>query len=252
MPEDADLGDCSRLPALSAESTETPEYGVADRLTSRCGILSISPSRINGSSGFSLIEVLIGLAITSVVSALIFASLATQMTQADTVRRSTNASFETAMSIRLWRSVISATVPSWQDEEAEKFQGSKEAASGTFVNALFGSSDGLQGYAVALNARGQERWLEIRVGEEQWQVGRVPLNAEFRYLGQSGAWRTFWPPLPASSANSQDFQNYIQDYGLPVMMCVWDTEENRPLGFEVRFENSGVLPARTRDLIGLP
>ena len=212
--------------------------------------LSASPAR--ASLGFSLIEVMIGLAITSVISALIFASLGTQMTQADAVRRSASASFDTAMSIRLWSSVISSTVPTWQDEETGKFQGTKEAASGTFVNTLFGPSDGLQGYAVALNARGQERWLEIRVGEELWQVGRVPLTAEFRYLGQSGAWRTFWPPLPSANANSQDFQNYIQDYGLPVMMCVWDTEENRPLGFEVRFENSGVLPARTRDLVGGP
>ncbi len=204
--------------------------------------------RQDQSAGFSLIEVLIGLAITSVISALIFASLGTQMTQADAVRRATSESFDATMTTRLVTSVISSTQASWQDEDVPVFRGNREVVSGLFVNRLFGESEGLERYTIALRPLGQERRIEIVIGDETWIVARLPLTAEFRYLGLSGTWRQAWPPLPVSNPTEQDFQASILDYGLPVMMGIWDAETGRPLGLEARFENSGVLPSRSQDL----
>ena len=199
--------------------------------------------------GFSLIEVLIGLAITSVISSLIFASLATQMTQADAVRRSTAESLDGAITSRLFSSVVSPTVPSWYEEESSSFKGTPEVVSGTFVNTLFGPSAGLDRYRINLRREGTMSFLEIMVGEDTWRVGKFPLSAEFRYMGQSGVWRQSWPPLPEANPRTEDFQAFLQDYGLPVMMCVWDPDAGHSIGFEVRFENSGVLPNRTQDLL---
>ncbi len=201
------------------------------------------------SAGFSLIEVLIGLAITSVISVLIFASLATQMTQADAVRRSTRAALDATLSARLVDAVISSTVPAWHDEDVAGFRGTRDVVSGHFVNRLFGASTGLEPYTVTLRREGEESLLEVVAGDETWRLTGLPLTAEFRYLGQSGIWRDSWPPLPATHSSAPDFQAFLYDYGLPAMVRVWDPATERPAGFEASFENSGVLPARTQDLV---
>lgn len=201
------------------------------------------------SAGFSLLEVLVALAITSIISALIFSSLTTQVTQADVIRRSTQDAFESVTSRRLAELVVARTIPAWADEPEAQFSGSREEFAGSAAVDLFGRSEGLQKYRLSLRPEGAYSWLDVEVGDKSWSTLRFPVGAKFRYLGPSGTWRDSWPAPVPSATSLELLESELMDVGLPSLISVWDAASERQLGLELRLQNSGALPVRARDLV---
>lgn len=209
-----------------------------------------APAHRAANQGFSLLEVLIALSITALVSALIFSSLATQMTQADLVRRSTFQAFEGLTGRRLAGLVVSRTLPAWSEEVQSRFSGSPEAMSGLTAADLFGPWEGIRNYELRLMPEGEGRRLYVALNGATWPTLTFPPGARFRYLGPSGRWHTHWPPPGREPEGLAELETYLMDTGLPVLVAVWDEGNDRFVGLEIRFDNSAALPARVRDLVG--
>lgn len=212
--------------------------------------MSDVPSLRSAQTGFSLIEVLIALAITSIIAALIFSSLVSQVTQADSVRRSSQSAFDAVTSRRLAELVVSRTVPAWADEEVGRFTGTQTQVSGLSAVSVFGEARGLQAYTLSLVPDGGEVRLTIEVGGRTWIANRFPASARFRFLGAGGGWQDRWPVEASAASSLDELEAQLMDGGLPLMISVWDITRNVPLGLELKLQNSGELRVRARDLIG--
>ena len=81
-------------------------------------------------------------------------------------------------------------------------------------------------------------------------MGGISENAEFRFLGNDGAWYANWPLKAPVNASLTDLERYFANQGLPRMICVWNTQGDHVEGYEVALEDSQVLPARIRDVAG--
>ncbi|MCA8903697.1 MAG: prepilin-type N-terminal cleavage/methylation domain-containing protein [Rhodobiaceae bacterium] len=201
-------------------------------------------------SGFSLIEVLVALAITSVIAMLVFSSLTGQLRQADAVRSSTEKLFQNESARRLLDAIVSQTVPAWADEPDKAFQGTPQEVYAVAAVSLFETTPKLQKYSLSLTNRGLSSVLTVRTDEGSWEMGGISENAEFRFLGNDGAWYANWPLKAPVNASLTDLERYFANQGLPRMICVWNTQGDHVEGYEVALEDSQVLPARIRDVAG--
>lgn len=200
-------------------------------------------------AGFSLIEVMVGLAITAVISVLIFSSLLSQVRQADIVRSSTQSAFSDIASRRLVETVVSTTTPSWADETTGQFSGDGQKMSGMSAFSLFGKPARLQDYTLTLTPSADERvMLTLTTEDGEWQVDALPAGARFRYLGGDATWYDSWPQSGTPGRTVAEMERFFTNQGLPRMICVWSDETGGPVAYQISFENTDVLPARTRDL----
>lgn len=202
----------------------------------------------SGEAGFSLIEVMVGLAITAVISVLIFSSLLSQVHQADIVRSSTQSAFSGIASHRLVETVVSRTVPSWADETEGRFSGSDMSMSGMSAFTLFGEPARLQAYTLSLVPQTDGAMLRISTEEGAWDVEVLPAGSRFRYLGGDGNWHDLWPSPDGPGRTVAELERFFANQGLPRLICVWDDEADGPVAYQIGLENTDVLPTRARDL----
>jgi len=204
---------------------------------------------VTSEAGFSLIEVMVGLAITAVISVLIFSSLISQVRQADIVRTSTQSAFSDIASRRLVETVVSTTTPSWSDETRGQFSGDGQNMSGMSAFSLFGKPARLQDYSLTLAPSVDETvMLTLTTEDGEWQVEALPAGARFRYLGGDATWYDSWPQSSTPGRTVAEMERFFTNQGLPRMICIWSDGTGGPVDYQISFENNEVLPARTRDL----
>ena len=203
-----------------------------------------------GDAGFSLMEVMVGLAITAMISILIFSSLLSQVRQADIVRSSTQSAFSDIASGRLVEVVVSKTLPSWPEEEEGRFRGTEFSMSGIAAFSLFGGAERLQAYELRLLPEEDKLLLQIETGDGTWDVDAVAPGSRFRYLGGDGAWHDTWPVTEAIGRTAQEMERFFANQGLPRMVCVWN-DETGDIAYQISIQNTDILPTRTRDLADL-
>lgn len=206
---------------------------------------------VSDSAGFSLVEVLVGLAIMAAIAILIFSSLLSQVQQADIIRSSTRQAFETVAARRLVETVVSSTIPAWSEDQEGAFRGQADTMSGTGAFSLFGPVARLQSYSLRLRQAGQDgQLLDIVTEEGSWTLQGIPPAASFRYLGWDGVWHTSWPLEMPRDADLDELETWFANQGLPRMVTVWDEAEGAPGGHEIALANTDILSTRLRDLTG--
>lgn len=203
-----------------------------------------------GDAGFSLMEVMVGLAITAMISILIFSSLLSQIRQADIVRSSTQSAFSDIASGRLVEVVVSKTLPSWPEEEEGRFRGTEFSMSGIAAFSLFGGAERLQAYELRLLPEEDKLLLQIETDDGTWDVDAIAPGSRFRYLGGDGAWHDTWPVTEAIGRTAQEMERFFANQGLPRMVCVWNDETGN-IAYQISIQNTDILPTRTRDLADL-
>ncbi|WP_162173990.1 PulJ/GspJ family protein [Hyphomonas polymorpha] len=200
--------------------------------------------------GFSLIEVMVGLAIMAIISMLIFSSLLSQMQQADIVRSSTRDAFERIAQRRLVETVVSATLPTWPEDKENAFTGTATQMSGVSAFSLFDQVQRLQAYSLTLRMESNLQVLEIVTEEGVWTVEDIPQDVGFRYLGGDGLWHTSWPLGMPDQAGIAQMEQFFANQGLPRMVALWDEQSGGPAGVEIAISNTDILGVRVRDLAG--
>ena len=206
--------------------------------------------RAPSEQGFSLIEVMVGLAIMAIISMLIFSSLLSQVRQADIVRTSTREAFDRIADRRLVETVVSSTVPAWAEDQENAFRGSPSGMSGIGAFSLFSETSRLQPYEVGLREAVDGQVLEVTTQEGRWTLPDVPAGVSFRYLGGDGQWYPSWPLQMPANAGLAEMEKFFANQGLPRMVALWDEEAGAPAGFEIPLENTDTLGVRVRDLAG--
>jgi len=215
---------------------------------SRPKMASPQPVGADAQSGFSLVEVMVGLAITAAISVLIFSSLLSQVRQADIVRSSTQSAFVDIAAQRLTETVISQTLPSWADETEGRFGGDGDVISGTSAFSLFGGPARLESYTLSLVPEGSELTLKLVTEEGAWDVATLEAGSRFQYLGGGGAWHDTWPVAEGPGRTVAELERYFANQGLPRMIGIWNDDAAKFVGYQIALENTDILPTRARDL----
>lgn len=162
----------------------------------------------NSESGFSLIEVLVTLAILSVSSALIFQSLWSQMALVERVETATAAAVQDRITRSGFGQVIGGLTPAWPEEEQSNvFVGDGSSMSGLTATPLTADELDLPQFEMSIDPQTQA--LEYRSGDITIQLVQFNGPAQFHYLGQDDFWVNEWPlddiPDPGPFDDSADY-----------------------------------------------
>lgn len=199
-------------------------------------------------SGYSLIEVLVTLAITAIVSSLIFASLATQVRQIETVEEATGRILDNTARARMVEEIVSNTIPAWPEQTELQFRGTGTTLSGLSTHALLERTSRLQPYRLQLLQSGESATLSVATSEGEWLLTGFPAAASLRYLGPDGLWYGEWPPPERPAATLQEIEDSLRNKSLPAMVAIASDENASAVTLTLALENSGMPFVRTRDL----
>jgi len=145
-------------------------------------------------SGFTLLEVIVTLALLSLVSLLLFDA---SITQWSNMRRISHA-FERANSLTLrelvFRDTVSALIPAWPDTDEPVFEGDGQGFAGMTAQPLAARARDLGFLEVSLEDGEAGRRLVLRQRESESVLLEDVGSARFAYRALDGSWYETWPP----------------------------------------------------------
>ncbi|WP_373006375.1 prepilin-type N-terminal cleavage/methylation domain-containing protein [Hyphomonas sp.] len=201
--------------------------------------------------GYSLIEVLVALAIVGVLSTIIFRSLGLQAQQVERVQDATAAAMELVADHRLLETTLAQTLPAWPEQAGDVFTGNELKISGITTGRVFSDLGDIQNYSLQLTEADTEHVdLTLTTLEGSWTLIQLPRDAAFSYYGYDGLWRASWPPPPLTAFETLDVETHFRNGPLPAMIRLTSTSKDPDGNWIVAFSNSEPLPLRANDLIG--
>lgn len=178
--------------------------------------------RSNSDAGFSLLEVLVALAIMSLTTLALFQSFNQLNAVSDRVVRSTTNSLDSFVEREVFDDVVSGLIAGWEDEGSTDFRGHETAF--TSLAALTMASEFAQLSQVTVQLdRGRDQTPVIRylIGE-QTLTYPIPeaLSPRLTYLGWDQNWYSDWPLEQAPSTGFFDDAIYAVRPQLPMAIRV--------------------------------
>lgn len=201
-------------------------------------------------AGFSLIEILVALAIASLISMLIFGSLQQQYRLIDRVQNASADTLDFQARSRLLSNVIANTVPAWPESEEDKFAGDAAKISGMTGEAIFGDQLSLQPYSVTLVEVGEARIVTLQTDEGVWELGDLPRDAELQYYGHDGQWYPKWPPEQAEPKSLEEIAEQAAIGNLPALIRIFSETETISESWVFSVYSTDGLGLRSRDFVG--
>lgn len=147
---------------------------------------------IRSDSGFSLMEMLVALAILSISAVLIFQSLLSQSALTARIENLSLNAGRDAIRRAGFTEVVRGIVPSWPEDKETGFIATDRQFSGLSSRALATESQGLTSFRFDLSGSPSE--LVYSSNGRQVQLGAFSEDATFSYLGADGNWYDKWPP----------------------------------------------------------
>ncbi|GAB5455972.1 MAG: hypothetical protein Hens2KO_22010 [Henriciella sp.] len=201
-------------------------------------------------AGFSLIEVLVALAIASLVSMLILGSLSQQYQLIDRVQNASVEALDLKARTRLLSNVISNTVQAWPESENEQFLGSSDEVSGVSGETIFGSQPSLRPYSVTLVPFDQGRTIRLLTPEGDWELGTIPSDAKFEYYGHDGVWYGAWPADIPPARTLAEMEAEASRGQLPALIRIRSDTQTLSEEWVFSTYNTDGLSLRASDLTG--
>lgn len=175
-----------------------------------------SADQLSDSRGFSLVEVLVAIAIFSVISVVLFQSTSQQFQLVDRLAASVDRSLERVGSSATLESVLAGAVPGWPEDEEGVFRGNDRRFSGTTGAPLQSEVPGLASFSLSIVSDGYVETLVYESGDTVWELGRFNgLNGAFEYLTLGGKWSNSWPPDEEISLPPFGDESWLQRPPLP-------------------------------------
>lgn len=197
-----------------------------------------------------MIEVLVTLAIVSIVSVLIFASLGTQVRQVEAVDKAASEILDSTAQNRLIGEIVSNSVEAWPEESDAKFRGARKSLTGLSTHGLLDPVGYLQPYAIQIVQSGGSESVEVSTAEGQWSLEDFDTEMEFRYLGQDGIWYEQWPPPEQRTTTLREIEDSLRNKALPEIVGLVSQEDQEPLLLlAIPLKNSHSPFVRVRDLV---
>ncbi|MEL6665103.1 MAG: glycosyltransferase [Pseudomonadota bacterium] len=201
-------------------------------------------------AGFSLIEILVALAIASLISMLIFGSLQQQYRLIDRVQNASADTLDFHARSRLLSNVIANTVPAWPESEEDMFAGDAAAISGMTGEAIFGDQLSLQPYSVTLVEVAEIRIVTLQTNEGVWELGELPRDAELQYYGHDGQWYPQWPPELPEPKSLEEIAEQAAIGNLPALIRIFSETETISENWVFSVYSTDGLGLRSRDFVG--
>ena len=158
--------------------------------------------------GFSLVEVLVALAITSLASLALFQSLSIWVRLSAKTSNAAERALGRAITSDQFRTVVTALVPAWPEQENQIFSGEPSFFRGLTAKPLGSIDPDLTRVTFTLEQREGQIALvysaassDVGANAEGWALKIYPgTSARFEYLGLDGAWYPVWPPAETPEA----------------------------------------------------
>jgi general secretion pathway protein J len=168
-------------------------------------------------SGFTLVEVLVVLVITALVSTLLFQALAQVYRLQGRFGEQLAQSQGGAMRADWYRQVLQGLLNDYADGK-QRFAGQVQRLEGLSATALTVAGGAPQWVVMEIRSEADGSELLYQAGSQQVTMLRWQGGGEFAYLDEAGAEHAQWPPMGSGAAWSQ----------LPVAVLLkWPTPQGR-------------------------
>lgn len=163
-------------------------------------------TRYTREDGFTLIEVLVTLALFSVISLVLFDIVSTQYRVQDRTRELTTSVIESQAVKQSFYEIVGQMLPQWREGEpgfigtSQQFAGISTGSQLTNASAPFTFKMELRNNRQNLNYTERDVSITMKYFSEP---------ASFSYLGADGVWLTHWPPeTPPDGGRFNDAEHY--------------------------------------------
>ncbi len=151
---------------------------------------SFSQKVRRGESGFSLLEVLVSLALISVTTLLISRTITDQFALSQRIEKTNHLTLEAWSHRQVFSETVGAVVPTWPESETDvSFKGTAKRFEGMTASPQLFQSNGLTSFRFSI----ENTDLVYVEGEARIVLATLPAEASFSYLGSDHSWYDQWP-----------------------------------------------------------
>lgn len=144
-------------------------------------------------TGFTLLEVLVALAIFSITTVALFQSLSMYFSISERVTSNAETAIDNIITRRIITDIADSIVPVW-DSSAASVTGNETGFTGRSAYVLNENMARLSEFEILVENKGSKPFLVYRSGELEWPINvSVGENVEFQYLTNDGEWVPQWP-----------------------------------------------------------
>lgn len=180
-------------------------------------------------SGFSLVEVLVALALISVTSLLLFSAVSNQYELTRRIDQTSQEAVERRVRSLAFDDITHRIVPGWKEERV--FTGEPAHMSGLTTSSQISFQEGLKPFA--LDLVDDDKTLQYSEGGTSAILATFDGPATFSYLGSDRVWYDQWPPDGRPDAGEFDDSDH---YPVPQL----------PLAIRIRSRSGAML-----DMVGI-
>jgi len=167
--------------------------------------------------GFSLLEMLIALAIMSLTSLVLSQSIGTMLSVSERAVSASERTLEVVIERHTMSKLIDGLVPQWGELTEGSFSGRPQAFSALSANSISSSNVENAEFTLSLqrlDGRGKILVFETKV--TNWIVeSDLPDTAYFEYLGPENTWHKNWPIAIRLNLNEDNPFSNLQLLSLP-------------------------------------
>lgn len=166
-------------------------------------------------AGFSLMEIIVTLALLSLISTILFQSVVTQWSNMQRVSAAFDRAQSQPLRAALFRDVARELVPAWPNSPERVFNGDGAGFEGMTLRPLSAGNRKLTVIKVALENDSTPQRLVIDTGDGQQTLVEGIENGQFDYFGMDGQWHEAWPPKANPGNGFFQDQAFFQTPALP-------------------------------------
>ena len=202
--------------------------------------------------GFSLFEVLIALAIMSVVSLALFQSTTQLLSVSEKSVSVTGNTLDDFVLNETFQSLVVGIVPAWPEDEENIFRGDEAGFSGLVAGSTLLQQGGVKPFSANVsvqNALGNQSFIDFQFdGAPLISQPVEGVSYEFSYLGWDQKWYNFWPPEEIPSTGFEGDNLFLEMPQLPEAIRLMSLNEDASF-FLLASRNETAYPAGRLEII---
>ncbi|TCP32956.1 prepilin-type N-terminal cleavage/methylation domain-containing protein [Rhodothalassium salexigens DSM 2132] len=205
-------------------------------------------SRRAASGGFSLIEVIVTLAIVSLVSTILFQSVTTHWGNMQRIDAAFDRAREGGVRAQVFRQVVVHLLPAWPEQEEARFRGGPSGFSGLTGQAASASEAALTPFSIEAVAGRGVGPLRLRLVDRDVVLADPVRDVRVEYLALNGRWLDRWPPEENPGNGFFSDGQYFDTPPLPEAIRIRFVDARGPQAWIATVGTSTGLPFRIQDV----
>ena len=210
---------------------------------------ALQQKRLENQAGFSLLELIVSMAIVSLISTALFQSMVSWTRLASRASDAADQSLSNIAGQEMFDRAVSGFVFAWPEDEEGTFSGSPTSFSGLSHKPLETITPQLALIQFSIDQTSAGGRLTYKHGPVKWALTTFTgNNASFAYLGADGVWRPSWPPAENPEAGPFDDAQYFATPQFPAAIKVTFPTNGNIETWIADISNNLLIPNRPQDL----